>query len=132
MFSLIWKQWWKYVSVGRRIPTGLKKHVVNWERLIPVIPVWYLRLKTMVPNATVCLSNVDRPFLNSKHTAVSTDYRLICTGLASFISKLFIGSSENPWNLIVSVLYGCAFFTFLLVFANNLLINKTNPVQMSL
>jgi hypothetical protein len=28
--------------------------------------------------------------------------------------------------------YGCAFFTFLLVFANNLLINEANPVQMSL
>jgi hypothetical protein len=27
---------------------------------------------------------------------------------------------------------GCAFFTFLLVFVNNLLINEANPVQMSL
>jgi hypothetical protein len=71
----------------------------------------------------------NRLFSNSKHTAVSTDYRLIGTGLASFISKLSIGPSESPWNLYF---YGCAFFTFLLVFANNLLINKTNPVQMSL
>jgi hypothetical protein len=70
------------------------------------------------------------PFRIRKIPLCPTDYRHICTGLASFMSKLFIGTSESPWNLRVYC-YGCAFFTFLLEFVNNLLINEANPVQMS-
>jgi hypothetical protein len=53
---------------------------------------------------TFLVSAINRPFSNLKHTAVYTDYRLIGTGLALFISKLFIGTSESLWNLKVFVL----------------------------
>jgi hypothetical protein len=41
---------------------------------------------------------------NSKNTAVFTDYRLICIGLALFMSILFIGTSESMWLLKLVVL----------------------------
>jgi hypothetical protein len=50
------------------------------------------------------------PFLNWKHTAVLTYYRLICAGLALFMSKLFIGTSESLWNLKVFVLRLCILY----------------------
>jgi hypothetical protein len=37
----------------------------------------------------------NRPFSHSKNTAVFTDYRLICTELASFMSKLFTSTNES-------------------------------------
>jgi hypothetical protein len=43
-------------------------------------------------------------FLDLESTAIFTGCRLICTGLASFMSKLFIGTSESLWNLKVFVL----------------------------
>jgi hypothetical protein len=46
----------------------------------------------------------NKSFSNFKHTVVFTDYRLICTGLASFMSKLFIGPSESLRNLKVFIL----------------------------
>jgi hypothetical protein len=40
----------------------------------------------------------NRPFSHSKNTAVLTDYRLICTGLASFMSKLFTNTNRKVKN----------------------------------
>jgi hypothetical protein len=37
----------------------------------------------------------NRPFSNSQMTAVFLDYRLICTGLASFMSKLFTNTNRK-------------------------------------
>jgi hypothetical protein len=57
---------------------------------------------------------------------VFADYRLICTGLASFMRNLFRGTSESPWDLIVVVLL------WLLAFVNNLLIEARPTLQISI
>jgi hypothetical protein len=98
----------KYVTncAARRltmVPNGIE-NITNylWVTLV------YNRYSSKVLHDHVTATMMDvksnRTFSNSKHTAVLTDYRLICAGLASFMSKLFIGTSESQRNLKVFVL----------------------------
>jgi hypothetical protein len=57
----------------------------------------------------------NRPFSDSKHIPVLTDYRFICTRSASIISKLFIGPGESLWNFKVFVLLRLCILYFAVV-----------------